>query len=214
MSLASGTKLGPYEIESPLGAGGMGEVYRARDTRLDRIVAVKILPSHLSSNLEAKQRFEREARTISSLNHLHICVLPPSPQARIIHYRLSPDGRWLAYTSTESGREEVYVTHFPSGQGKWQVSQNEGTFPVWRGDSKEIWFAGADGSIHAANVNAKSGEFELDPARTLFQISYLGPLGNPYDVAPDGQRLIFNTYPESIPIPLVLVTNWTADAKK
>ena len=75
MSLASGTKLGPYEIESPLGAGGMGEVYRARDTRLDRIVAVKILPSHLSSNLEAKQRFEREARTISSLNHPHICVL-------------------------------------------------------------------------------------------------------------------------------------------
>ncbi|MGZ4731865.1 MAG: hypothetical protein ACXVZH_06950, partial [Terriglobales bacterium] len=110
--------------------------------------------------------------------------------------------------------EEVYVTHFPSGQGKWQVSQNEGTFPVWRGDSKEIFFAGADGSIHAANVNAKSGEFELDPARTLFQISYLGPLGNPYDISPDGQRLIFNTYPESIPIPLVLVTNWTADAKK
>ena len=75
MSLASGTKLGPYEIQTALGAGGMGEVYRARDTRLDRTVAVKILPSHLSSNPEAKQRFEREARTISSLNHPHICVL-------------------------------------------------------------------------------------------------------------------------------------------
>jgi len=57
MALTSGTKLGPYEIESALGAGGMGEVYRARDTRLDRTVAVKILPAHLSSNLEAKQRF-------------------------------------------------------------------------------------------------------------------------------------------------------------
>jgi serine/threonine protein kinase len=75
MPLASGTKLGPYEIQSPLGAGGMGEVYRARDTRLDRTVAVKILPSHLSENPEAKQRFEREARVISSLNHPHICVL-------------------------------------------------------------------------------------------------------------------------------------------
>src|SRR5450432_487121 len=75
MALTSGTRLGPYEIESPLGAGGMGEVYRARDTRLDRTVAVKILPSHLSSNPEAKQRFEREARAISSLNHPHICVL-------------------------------------------------------------------------------------------------------------------------------------------
>jgi Tol biopolymer transport system component len=75
MALTSGTKLGPYEIQSPLGAGGMGEVYRARDTRLERTVAVKILPSHLSSNPDAKQRFEREARAISSLNHPNICTL-------------------------------------------------------------------------------------------------------------------------------------------
>src|ERR1700729_2001169 len=72
MPLASGTKLGPYEILAPLGAGGMGEVYRARDTRLDRSVAVKILPAHLAENPEAGERFEREARTISSLNHPHI----------------------------------------------------------------------------------------------------------------------------------------------
>jgi serine/threonine protein kinase/Tol biopolymer transport system component len=75
MTLTSGTKLGPYEVVSPLGAGGMGEVYRARDTRLDRIIAVKILPAHLSSNPDAKQRFEREARAISSLNHPNICTL-------------------------------------------------------------------------------------------------------------------------------------------
>ena len=75
MPLAPGTKLGPYEIQSPLGAGGMGEVYRANDTRLDRIVAIKILPTHLSANPEFKQRFEREARAISSLNHPHICHL-------------------------------------------------------------------------------------------------------------------------------------------
>ncbi len=75
MGLTSGTKLGPYEIVSPLGAGGMGEVYRARDTRLDRSVAIKILPAHLSDNPEAKQRFDREARAISSLNHPNICTL-------------------------------------------------------------------------------------------------------------------------------------------
>jgi eukaryotic-like serine/threonine-protein kinase len=75
MALVSGTKLGPYEVQSPLGAGGMGEVYRARDTRLDRTVAIKILPAHLSENPEFKQRFEREARTVSSLNHPHICQL-------------------------------------------------------------------------------------------------------------------------------------------
>jgi len=75
VSLSSGNKLGPYEIVSPLGAGGMGEVFRARDTRLDRTVAIKILPSQLSSDPVRKQRFEREAKTISSLNHPHICVL-------------------------------------------------------------------------------------------------------------------------------------------
>src|SRR5664279_3232259 len=66
MALAPGTKLGPYEVQSPLGAGGMGEVYRARDTRLDHIVAIKILSTHLSESAEIKQRFEREARAISS----------------------------------------------------------------------------------------------------------------------------------------------------
>jgi eukaryotic-like serine/threonine-protein kinase len=75
MSLSAGTKLGPYEIQAPLGAGGMGAVYRARDTRLERTVAIKVLPEHLSTNPESKQRFEREARTISSLNHAHICTL-------------------------------------------------------------------------------------------------------------------------------------------
>jgi Tol biopolymer transport system component len=75
MALTPGTKLGPYEIQSLLGAGGMGEVYRARDTRLDRTVAVKVLASHLSSSPELKQRMEREGRAISSLNHPHICQL-------------------------------------------------------------------------------------------------------------------------------------------
>ena len=75
MPLAPGTKLGPYEIVSPLGAGGMGEVYRARDTRLDRSVAIKILPAHLSADLACKLRFEREAKTVSTLNHPNICSL-------------------------------------------------------------------------------------------------------------------------------------------
>ena len=84
---AWGSRRGPNSVRTklsrPLGAGGMGEVYRARDTRLDRTVAVKILPAHLSSNSEAKQRFEREARAISSLNHPNICTL----------YDVGPPGR-------------------------------------------------------------------------------------------------------------------------
>src|SRR6266545_5036698 len=75
MVLAAGTRLGPYEIVSPIGAGGMGEVYKARDTRLERTVAIKVLPQHLSASDEVRQRFEREAKTISSLSHPHICAL-------------------------------------------------------------------------------------------------------------------------------------------
>src|SRR5215467_12870437 len=75
MSLEAGTRLGPYEIVGAIGAGGMGEVYRARDTRLERTVAVKVLPAHLSRTEETRQRFEREARTISQLSHPHICAI-------------------------------------------------------------------------------------------------------------------------------------------
>ena len=75
MAILLGKRLGPYEILSSIGAGGMGELYRARDTRLDRIVAIKVLPAHLADRSELRERFEREARTIASLNHPHICTL-------------------------------------------------------------------------------------------------------------------------------------------
>src|ERR1700746_3875717 len=75
MTLTARTKLGPYEIIGAIGAGRMGEVYRARDTRLERIIAIKVLPTHLADRSELRERFEREARTIASLNHPHICTL-------------------------------------------------------------------------------------------------------------------------------------------
>src|SRR5262245_10736178 len=75
MAIASGTRLGPYEILTAIGAGGMGEVYKARDTRLDRLVAVKVVPADLASDPEFRQRFDREAKAISQLNHPHICTL-------------------------------------------------------------------------------------------------------------------------------------------
>jgi serine/threonine protein kinase len=75
MALTPGTKLGPYQIESPLGAGGMGEVYRACDMRLERTVAIKVLPAPLSANPDLRQRLEREAKAISKLSHPHICTM-------------------------------------------------------------------------------------------------------------------------------------------
>ena len=88
MALTAGTRLGPYEIVAPLGAGGMGEVYKATDTRLDRTVAIKVLPSKLANAPEFRQRLEREARMVSSLSHPNICTLydighePPSGVGR------------------------------------------------------------------------------------------------------------------------------------
>jgi serine/threonine protein kinase len=75
MVLTSGTKLGPYEIQAPLGAGGMGEVYRARDTRLDRSVAIKILPTAFSSDADRLQHFQQKARVLASLNHHNLLAI-------------------------------------------------------------------------------------------------------------------------------------------
>ena len=83
MALTAGTRLGPYEIEGMLGGGGMGEVYKARDTRLDRTVAVKVLAPELATDAAFKARFEREARTISAVNHPHICVLHDIGEATV-----------------------------------------------------------------------------------------------------------------------------------
>ena len=75
MALTAGTRLGPYEIVAPIGAGGMGEVYRAQDARLERTVAIKVLPEHLADDAQRRERFEREAKAVSGLNHPHICTL-------------------------------------------------------------------------------------------------------------------------------------------
>src|SRR5262245_54983164 len=89
MALAAGEKLGPYEIVAPLGAGGMGEVYRAKDTRLDRDVAVKVLPEHLANNPAALTRFEREAKAVAALAHPNILVLHDVGEHNGIHYAVT-----------------------------------------------------------------------------------------------------------------------------
>ncbi|HET9413600.1 MAG TPA: serine/threonine-protein kinase, partial [Pseudolabrys sp.] len=75
MALGPGVRLGPYEIQAAIGAGGMGEVYKAKDTRLDRTVAIKVLPEHFATDGDLKQRFEREAKTLAVLSHPHICPI-------------------------------------------------------------------------------------------------------------------------------------------
>jgi serine/threonine protein kinase len=100
VALANGTRLGPYQIVVPLGAGGMGKVYRAMDTRLGRAVAIKILPPHFADDPTRRQRFEREAKVVSSLNHPNICAL-------LREIFVSDDLRWLRVHRLLSGVEPV-----------------------------------------------------------------------------------------------------------
>jgi|SRR5215472_14199123 len=115
MTLVSGTKLGPYEVVSALGTGGMGEVYRARDTRLGRDVAIKVLPPQFSNDAVRKHRFEREAKTISGLNHPNICVLHgrrsrrASSGGRCRPNRWSSSGGRLRTRSTERTERESFI---------------------------------------------------------------------------------------------------------
>ncbi|HXV14779.1 MAG TPA: serine/threonine-protein kinase, partial [Candidatus Krumholzibacteria bacterium] len=103
MTLAPGTRLGPYEILSPLGAGGMGEVYRARDTRLGREVAVKVLPRHLATNAEARVRFEREASAVAALKHPNIVTIHSIEESAGVHFMVMElvEGRTLADVVSE-----------------------------------------------------------------------------------------------------------------
>ena len=86
MALTPGTRLGPYQVTAPIGSGGMGEVYSATDTRLDRTVAIKVLPEHLADDPQRRERFEREAKAVSSLNHPHICTLHDVGEQDGTHY--------------------------------------------------------------------------------------------------------------------------------
>ncbi len=143
-----------------------------------------------------------------------LIVKPESPTGRVTFARLSPDGRWLAYSGNDGGREEVYVTSFPGGNGRWQISREGGTFPVWRHDGREIYFIGLDAHLIAVNVNAQEGKFEVGNAQSLFEVRNVFALGSPFDVTPDGKRFLVLTQPDGSVAPLTLVLNWTAEVSK
>jgi serine/threonine protein kinase len=135
--------------------------------------------------------------------------------------QFSPDGRWVAYTSGESGRHEVYVTSFdatkflkdggsrPTPGGKWQISTAGGGVPRWRRDGKELFYIGPENTIMAVEVEGKGASFEIGRGQRLF-IAPVSPFSAAYDVAPDGQRFVMSASPEAETLPLVLMVNWTA----
>jgi eukaryotic-like serine/threonine-protein kinase len=129
--------------------------------------------------------------------------------------QISPDGNWVAYASDESGAWEVYVTSFPGGAGKWQVSRGGGSEPRWRGDGKELFYIAPTGMLMAVPVNAQS-DFATGTPAPLFQIHARAPISSTdiftYDVTRDGQRFLVNRYvkPEHVP-PLTILLNTVAN---
>jgi eukaryotic-like serine/threonine-protein kinase len=130
--------------------------------------------------------------------------------------RLSPDGRWVAYSSNESGAYEVYVAPYPGPGGTRQISTAGGGHPRWRGDGAEIFYLAPDNRLMAATVNGKRSSFEVGEVKPLFETHTISGLGNSrYDVTADGQRFLVNTATEARAAePITVVVNWTAGLKK
>ena len=127
----------------------------------------------------------------------------------------SPDGRWIAYASNESGRSEVYVMPFPGPGGKWQVSTAGGSYPRWRRDGAELFYLAADNRLMAATVNGQGSGFEVGAVRPLFATRARTARRYMYDVSADGQRFLINTLVEEAALePITLVVNWTAGLRR
>jgi Tol biopolymer transport system component len=140
-------------------------------------------------------------------------VQPPSPQSNLSAYRISPDGRWVAYASDESGQQDVYITSFPEGRGKWRVSSNSGAYPAWSGNGKELFFKDLSDNILVCTVTPKGSEVEVGAPQRLFHAASPG-IGVAFDVSFDGKRLLVNHAEEEAQVPLQLVTNWPAELKR
>jgi serine/threonine protein kinase/Tol biopolymer transport system component len=143
-----------------------------------------------------------------------LLVKPESASGKVTFARLSPDGRWLAYSGNDGGKEEIYVTSFPSGNGRWQISREGGTFPVWRGDGKEIFFIGLDARVYGVEVSAQESKFEVRNSQLLFEVRNVFALGSPFDASPDGKHFVVLTQPEGSALPMMLVLNWTTELNK
>jgi Tol biopolymer transport system component len=134
--------------------------------------------------------------------------------SRFTFPRISPNGKWIAYCSYESGQNELYISSFPSGSGKWQVSTNSGRNAVWRRDGKELFYATLDDTIMAVELSDDKGSPVIGKTRSLFRIRAASSPHWYFDISPDGNRFLINSLqqPDS-PEPLTLLVNWDAELK-
>lgn len=175
MQLQSGNRLGPYEIVERVGAGGMGEVYRARDTRLARSVAIKVLPAAFAGDVRLRARLEQEAKTISALNHLHICTLHDVGRDNGIDYLVMEycEGQTLA-DRLERGALPLRADtgRSPPGGARW---------PRWALDGKTVFYRQGD-SLFAVPISVAANDVRPGKARLLFTMPGIAD----YDVTKEG----------------------------
>jgi Tol biopolymer transport system component len=127
--------------------------------------------------------------------------------------KLSPDGRWLAYQSGESGVVQVYVVAFAGGNGKWQVSSNGGTLPRWSRDGKELYYLDPTFSLFAVPVKVAGSALQLGTPQTLLS-NWTVPSVPLYDISPDGKKILLDQVPQQVSQSVTVVTNFTAGLKK
>lgn len=213
MGLTPGTRLGPYEIEALVGAGGMGEVYKARDTRLDRNVAIKILAPEIASDPSFKARFEREARSISALRHPHICVLHNIGARSGVEYLVLEhlDGETLAARLQREPRglkrSDVLRIAIAIAE-KRPISNDGGVQPLCRTDGRELFYLSPRGQLMAVAITMDPAT-EFGVPRELFD-TVLNPSSGvgEYGATPNGERFLM-LEPVGTPVAaLTLVLNW------
>jgi len=162
VSLSSGARLGPYEILSPLGAGGMGEVYKARDTRLDRTVAIKILPADVAGDADVRARFEREARAIAALDHQHICAVYDVGQ----HTPSTGSGQAVDYLVMQYLEGETLAA---------RLARTKGPLPLDQALTIAMDIADALDKTHRAGITHR----DLKPANIMLTKTGVGRQGSP-----------------------------------
>jgi serine/threonine protein kinase/Tol biopolymer transport system component len=189
---------------------------------LDEALNVDVLPTSWSP--DGRSVLYVRAGGSSTGNDLRVLPLSGDRKASVFLQtpfseaggRFSPDGRWIAYQSNESGRYEVYVAPFRGPGGKWQISTAGGVSPRWRRDGREMYYLAPDNRLMAALVNGESSAFQVGVVRALFETRPRpGVNASPYDASADGQRFLVNTLmQEATSAPITLVVNWTAALKK
>jgi serine/threonine-protein kinase len=208
MSLTPGSHVGPYEVIAPLGEGAMGVVFRARDMRLQRDVALKLLPDHFRIHNTWLMPVEGEHKA--------------SPYLETgfdkFHARVSPNGRWIAYSTYESGTYQIAVQTFPNASGgKWQISAEGGVEPKWQHDGRELYYPGFDGKLMAISISGPdlvAGRPEMLFQTTLTTGRNQQTRDRRYDVSPDGRFLLEVPAATTAPPPITVILNWTAKLER